>query len=154
MRQARLSKIVSTMPPMVPYIGPEAQERARGRAFIARLGANESLFGPSPKAIAAMQAAAEDCWKYSDPENYDLRVAIAALHGVTPAHVVIGEGIDGLLGLAVRIAADAEYTGHHVGRRLSHVQLPRGATKRPAHQGAVPRRSRRSRRIADGRQSA
>lgn len=107
MRQARLSKIVSNMPPMVPYIGPEAQERARGKPYLARLGANESLFGPSPKAVAAMHRAAEESWKYSDPENHDLRVAIAALHGVTRDQVVIGEGIDGLLGLAVRIAADA-----------------------------------------------
>ena len=32
-----------------------------------------------------------------------LRSAIAAHHGCTPAHVVVGEGIDGLLGLLVRL---------------------------------------------------
>ncbi|MFN5828609.1 MAG: pyridoxal phosphate-dependent aminotransferase, partial [Rhodobacterales bacterium] len=67
------------------------------------LGANESGFGPSPRAIAAMQAAARDVWMYGDPEVHDLRSAIAAHHGVSPAHVVIGEGIDGLLGLLVRL---------------------------------------------------
>ena len=106
MADVRLTTVVSRLPPQVPFVGPEAQERARGQPFSARLGANESLFGPSPKAIAAMQEAALESWKYSDPECHDLRAAVAALHGVAPENAVIGEGIDALLGLAVRIAAD------------------------------------------------
>lgn len=106
MRAPRLTDIISKLPHLVPFVGPEAQERARGEPFLARLGANESQFGPSPKAIQAMQAAAVESWKYSDPECFELRAAIAALHGVGLENVVIGEGIDGLLGLAVRIAAD------------------------------------------------
>lgn len=47
-----------------------------------------------------------DVWMYGDPENHDLRVALAAHHGVTPAHVVVGEGIDGLLGTLVRLLID------------------------------------------------
>lgn len=99
----RYTPLAATLPSTVPFVGPEAQERARGRAFRARLGANESLFGPSPKAIAAMAAAASEAWMYGDPEVHDLRAAIAAHHGCTPAHVVVGEGIDGLLGLLVRL---------------------------------------------------
>lgn len=76
-----------------------------GRPFRARLGANESRFGPSPRAVAAMTAAAQEAWMYGDPEVHDLRAAIAAHHGVTPAHVVVGEGIDGLLGVLVRLVA-------------------------------------------------
>ena len=67
MADVRLTTVVSRLPAQVPFIGPEAQERARGQPFSARLGANESLFGPSPKAIAAMQEAAVESWKYSDP---------------------------------------------------------------------------------------
>lgn len=74
-----------------------------GQRFVARLGANESGFGPSAAAIAAMQAAAQDVWMYGDPEVHDLKAAIAAHHGVTPGHVVVGEGIDGLLGMTVRL---------------------------------------------------
>lgn len=92
------TKIVADLPHTVPFVGPEAQERNTGIKFRARLGANESSFGPSPKAIAAMQAAGAESWKYGDPENYDLRLAIAAHHGVKPENVMIGEGIDGLLG--------------------------------------------------------
>lgn len=74
-------------------------ERARGRPFRARLGANESIFGPSPKAVQAMRNAAAENWKYSDPENYELRKAIADYHDIPVECIVVGEGIDGLLGL-------------------------------------------------------
>jgi len=79
------------------------QERRLGQPFRARLGANESGFGPSPAAIAAMQGAAAEAWMYGDPENHDLKAALAARHGTTPANVVVGEGIDGLLGYLVRL---------------------------------------------------
>ncbi len=99
----RFTPLADSLPATVPFVGPEAQERAQGQPFRARLGANESVFGPSPKAIAAMQAAASEVWMYGDPENHDLRAALAAHHGVAPANVMVGEGIDGLLGYLVRL---------------------------------------------------
>ena len=84
-----------------------------GRAFDARLGANENVFGPSPKAIAAMQAANADIWMYGDPESYELRNALADDLGIAPGNIVVGEGIDGLLGYLVRLfigAGDAVVT--------------------------------------------
>ena len=106
MSTPRYTPVVRDLPALVPFVGPEALTRVRGRRFRARLGANESLFGPSPHAIRAMQQAATESWKYADPESYELRAAIARLHGVTPASVVIGEGIDGLLGLTVRMVVE------------------------------------------------
>jgi len=103
----RLTPLAASLPDTVPFVGPETQERAVGRPFRARLGANESRFGPSPRAVAAMAAAAQEAWMYGDPEVHDLRHAIAAHHGVTAAHVVVGEGIDGLLGTLVRLVAGA-----------------------------------------------
>ena len=98
-----LTTLAASLPATVPFVGPEAQERSRGRPFAARLGANENNFGPSPHAIAAMQAAATDSWKYPDPEMHDLRHAIAAHHGCDATHIMPGEGIDGLLGLVCRL---------------------------------------------------
>ncbi|WP_425091598.1 pyridoxal phosphate-dependent aminotransferase [Tropicimonas sp. S265A] len=103
MDQPPLTPLVAGLPATVPFIGPETQERASGRAFVARLGANESAFGPSPRAIAAMHLAANEVWMYGDPEGFDLRADIAANHGIPRAHVVLGEGIDGLLGTLVRM---------------------------------------------------
>ena len=100
---APLTSIAAGLPASVPFVGPEALERARGRPFRARLGANESSFGAAPGAIAAMREAVADGWKYGDPESHDLTHAIAARHGVTPAHVVVGEGIDALFGVIARL---------------------------------------------------
>ena len=99
----RFTPLIDSLPATVPFVGPEAQERSMGRPFVARLGANESVFGPSPRAIAAMEAAAAEVWKYGDPENHDLRAALAAHHGVGMDNIVVGAGIDGLLGSLVRL---------------------------------------------------
>jgi histidinol-phosphate aminotransferase len=98
--------LIENLPATVPFVGPEMQERSSGRPFRARIGANESVFGPSPNAIAAMREAAAEVWKYCDPENYDLRVALARHHGVKPDNICIGEGADGLLGLLVRMLVE------------------------------------------------
>lgn len=97
----------ASLPKVVPFVGPEAMERARGEPFKARLGANESSFGPSPAALSAMANAVSGNWMYADPESFELRAAIADLHGVGIDNVVIGEGIDGLLGCAVRLFSSA-----------------------------------------------
>ena len=99
----RLTPLVAGLPATVPFVGPETQERQRGAAFAARIGANENAFGPAPSAIAAMQAAARDVWMYADPENHDLRHALAAHHGIAPGHIQVGEGIDALLGYVCRM---------------------------------------------------
>jgi histidinol-phosphate aminotransferase len=106
----RFTPIVDKLPSTVPFVGPETQERQRGRPFRARIGANESVFGPSPKAVAAMERAAGEAWKYCDPENFDLKQALAAHHGVAPENIVVGEGIDGLFGYAVRLFVEPGVT--------------------------------------------
>lgn len=98
-----LTPHAAALPSTVPFTGPEALERRSGIPFRARLGANESLFGPSPKALAAMQEAAAEVWMYGDPENHDLKAALAAHHRITPAHIAVGPGIDGLLGQLCRL---------------------------------------------------
>jgi len=98
-----LTSLIAALPSTVPFVGPEAQERDRGRAFRARIGANESSFGPSPRVIARMAAIAGDMWMYCDPDNFDLKQAAAAHLGVGADNVVVGEGIDGLLSLVARM---------------------------------------------------
>ena len=98
-----LAPLPASLPDAVPFVGPETLERQRGATFRARLGANENGFGPSPQAIEAMRKAAAEVWKYGDPTNHDLKAALAAHCGCAPGNIVVGEGIDGLLGLAVRL---------------------------------------------------
>jgi histidinol-phosphate aminotransferase len=106
MSTPRYTAVVGPLPSTVPFVGPETQERNRGRVFRARIGANESVFGPSPRAVAAMSKAAAECWKYCDPENHDLKVALARIHRVEPGNVVVGEGVDALLGYTVRLVVE------------------------------------------------
>jgi histidinol-phosphate aminotransferase len=102
----RYTSLIQRLPASVPFVGPETHERLRGAPFRARLGANENGFGPSPRAIAAMETAAAEQWKYGDAESFHLKAAIARRMEVTPAHIVVGEGIDGLLGYLVRLLVD------------------------------------------------
>lgn len=110
MSRVPFTPLVESLPSTVPFVGPETQERSRGKPFRARIGANESVFGPSPRAIEAMRKAAAEVWMYGDPENHDLKQALAAHHGVKPDNIAIGEGIDGLFGYTVRMFVEPGQT--------------------------------------------
>ena len=99
----KYTKIVEKLPSSVPFVGPEAQERSLNKVFDARIGANESVFGPSLKATLAMNHEVSSTWKYADPENYDLKLALSNKHGAKFENIIVGEGIDGLLGYLVRL---------------------------------------------------
>ena len=103
MSRPRLTPLAESLPATVPFVGPEATERQRGRAFAARLGANESVFGPSPDVVETIRQAAPDAWMYGDPESYDLRQALSEKLGVGMSNIVCGAGIDGLLNSLVRL---------------------------------------------------
>lgn len=98
-----LSDFAASLPQNAPFVGPETLERQVSRALDIRLGANEQRFGPSPRAVAAMRDAAADVWMYGDPEGFALRAALGAKHGCGAEHIVLGEGVDALLGLTVRL---------------------------------------------------
>ncbi|MHC0053266.1 pyridoxal phosphate-dependent aminotransferase [Actibacterium sp. D379-3] len=99
----RFTDLIAGLPSTAPFVGPETQERERGRRFRARLGANENLFGPSPRAVDAMCRAAAESWMYGDAQSWNLRQALAAHLGARMENTVIGGGIDGLLGSLVRL---------------------------------------------------
>ena len=54
----RFTRIANALPATVPFVGPEAIERNRHLTVKARIGANESGFGPAPSVIEAMRDAA------------------------------------------------------------------------------------------------
>ena len=85
------SPIVTTLK---PYVAGE-QPRI---ADLVKLNTNENPYGPSPKAIAAMQAAVGESLKlYPDPTALGLRQAIASAYGVDPEEVFVGNGSDEVL---------------------------------------------------------
>ncbi len=99
----KYTQIMQSLPSSVPFVGPETLERKLDRLFDARIGANESVFGPSPKAVNAMKNSLLSTWMYGDPENFDLKIALSNKHELKPENIFIGEGIDGILGYLVRM---------------------------------------------------
>lgn len=100
----KVNSLVDSLPATIPFVGPEKLERENGQPFRARLGANECNFGTSPFAVEAIDRAARaDVWKYSDADSFELRQALAAHYGIGENEILVGAGIDSLLGLCVRI---------------------------------------------------
>lgn len=101
---AKIDNHIQKLPATIPFVAPERTERETGIPFAVRLGANENNFGCSPKAIDAMaHAATHTIGQYADPEHFPLREALCSHLGVGMENITIGSGIDGLLGLIVRI---------------------------------------------------
>jgi histidinol-phosphate aminotransferase len=98
----RATRVLEGLPANTPFIGPERLMRENGRAALIRLGANESAFGPSPRAVAAMTAELNRLSWYGDPDSYALREALAARHTCSLENLMVGSGIDDLMGLVVR----------------------------------------------------
>jgi len=94
--------LIAAIPSTTPFVAPEELARRVGRSSLLRLGANESTFGPSPRAIEAMRnSVALSSW-YGDPESLELRAALAARHRCQVDEIVVASGIDDLMGLIVR----------------------------------------------------
>jgi histidinol-phosphate aminotransferase len=85
------SPVVQTLTPYVPGEQPQMQR-------LVKLNTNESPYGPSPKALAAIEDNnTADLRLYPDPEGTALKQAIAKLHGLDPKQVFLGNGSDEVL---------------------------------------------------------
>lgn len=79
---------------LTPYV-PGEQPKIDN---LVKLNTNEHPYGPSPRAIEAIQAAASDALRlYPDPNADRLKAALAARHGVRPDQVFVGNGSDEVL---------------------------------------------------------
>src|SRR5437764_73237 len=83
-----------------PYVAGRVPAPKEKPAF--KLSSNESPLGPSPKAVAAYEAARDDLSCYPDGSAFMLRSAIAELYGLDAARIVCGSGSEELLSLLAR----------------------------------------------------
>ena len=92
-----------------PYVpGKPLAELAReaGIEDAIKLASNENPLGPSPAALAAAQRSLErDAERYPDSHGHALKSALAALHGVRREQVLLGNGSNEVIELAVRAYA-------------------------------------------------
>jgi histidinol-phosphate aminotransferase len=82
---------------IAPYV--PGKSSAPGVAKVYKLSSNESPLGPSPKAIAAYNAAAARLEDYPDGAVTELRAAIGRVFGLDPERIICGAGSDDLLNL-------------------------------------------------------
>ena len=79
---------------LVPYVPGEQPKLTR----LIKLNTNENPYGPSPRAIEAMQAALNDDLRlYPDPNSDRLKQAVAGYYGVESNQVFVGNGSDEVL---------------------------------------------------------
>ncbi|HNR92557.1 MAG TPA: histidinol-phosphate transaminase [Dokdonella sp.] len=81
-----------------------ALRRAHG-ALLAELGSNENVFGPSPRAVAAMREAIGEAYRYPDPKGGALKQALAAQLGIAIDRIALGNGSHELLMLLAQCFA-------------------------------------------------
>jgi histidinol-phosphate aminotransferase len=96
-------KSLSLIRPLVrrlhPYV-PGEQPRIKG---LIKLNTNENPFPPSPRVLAATRAAVDARLRlYPDATAQLLRQRLARLHRCRPDNIIVGNGSDELLALAVR----------------------------------------------------
>ncbi len=72
-------------------------ERELGITDIIKMGSNENPLGPSPRALAAMAAAAAETNLYPDPAHFLLKSALAESLGVSVDYLVPGPGSTALI---------------------------------------------------------
>lgn len=85
---------IASLDPYVPG------EQPQDKQYI-KLNTNESPYGPSPKALAAMQdQVSEKLRLYPDPNCQTLKNALAKTYSVDADHVFVGNGSDEVLALA------------------------------------------------------
>ena len=85
--------------PYVPGKPIEEVERELGirSQDLIKLASNENPAGPSPLAVAAMCREARRTNLYPDSQCYELKRALADHLGVTPGHIIVGNGSDEVL---------------------------------------------------------
>ena len=129
--------ISNAAPQMKPWIAAmhayvPGKAAADGAPVVAKLSSNENPWGPSRKAIAAMQDVIAQGHRYPDPASGALRAALGAKYGVDPANIICGTGSDEILHMIASAFAGPDDEIIHVRRGFAVYE---GATRRV---GALP----------------
>src|SRR5262245_39410336 len=95
-RERWIRPLVSALHPYVPG----EQPRIKG---LIKLNTNENPYPPSPKVLQAVRAAVDGRLRlYPNPTAQLLRERLAKFHRCRPENIIIGNGSDELLAMAVR----------------------------------------------------
>lgn len=93
---------IRTIVPYSPGKPLEELERELGISGSIKLASNENALGPSPKAVAAVKKVLAGIHRYPDGSGYHLTRALSKKYGVEPSRLILGNGSNELIELAVR----------------------------------------------------
>lgn len=102
----RARAAVRTLAAYQPGRPIEAVKRQLKLSSVIKLASNENALGPSPKAIAALRKVTEQLHRYPDANCTELRARLAKKLRVAPESVIVGNGSDELIVLALRAFVD------------------------------------------------
>src|SRR5215468_2930669 len=80
----------------------EELERELGLTDVIKLASNENPLGPSERVLKAVAEVLPHLNRYPDGSGHYLRQALAARHGVSADHLILGNGSNDLIELVVR----------------------------------------------------
>ncbi|MBC8094411.1 MAG: histidinol-phosphate transaminase [Akkermansiaceae bacterium] len=99
---------------------PGEQPKIKG---LIKLNTNENPYPPSPKVLNAVKAAVDGRLRlYPNPTAELLRLKLARLHHCAPENIIVGNGSDEVLALAVRTFAEPRGQSAEAARQKSIVQ--------------------------------
>lgn len=119
------TQLLSLMRPLVrdlrAYV-PGEQPKIKG---LIKLNTNENPYPPSPRVLRAVRAAVDGRLRlYPNPTAELLREKLARLHRCRPENIIVGNGSDELLALAVRCFVEPACCQHPAGRSQKHSDQP------------------------------
>ena len=95
---------------LIPYV-PGEQPKIKG---LIKLNTNENPYPPSPRVLRAVRSAVDTRLRlYPDPTAAGVREKLAELHGCRPDNIIVGNGSDELLALAVRCFVEPATSPRH-----------------------------------------
>jgi len=102
MFEALVPPHIATLPAYPPGKPIEELERELGVTGSIKLASNENPLGPSPLAVAAIQAHLDRLHRYPDANVYYLKRRLSQHLGLDPAQLICGNGSDEILELIMR----------------------------------------------------
>lgn len=111
------SRKLTLIRPLVGRLHPYTPGEQPKIAGLIKLNTNENPYPPSPRVLEAVKAATDGRLRlYPNPTAQRLREKLAKLHGCRPENIIVGNGSDELLALAVRCFVEPRHGSKASGR--------------------------------------
>jgi len=101
-------KSVLRVKPYIPGKPIEETKRQLGLKAVVKLASNENPFGPSPKAVKAMQKSLSGVNRYPDAQGFYLKRRLAGYFGLSAENFVLGNGSDEIIDILIKTFVEAD----------------------------------------------